>query len=297
MSTMNAVEAGLYLYGIIDTQDGLDVSMSGIEGGHIETIKADGIAAVITRIGHQKIRPQRANLAVHHKLLHELALRQTVLPCAFGTVATSEEQLLEVLRTNCDELRRELATLRGKAEMSLGVYWNTSNIFEFFVATNQELKEMRDRVFRPGREPSLEDRLELAKMFESLLGQCRERHTQQVIDTPSAYCAEIRAVDPEAEQMIMKLVCLVHKDQQQRFEEGEENTVLELLDRLLNAGVVLCGDVVVSVADIELLYLRLQLTLSSIETARRAGWFVPTVSSCNAQLEGQNVCLLNRIRG
>jgi hypothetical protein len=70
--------------------------------------------------------------------------------------------------------------------------------------------------------------------------------------------------------------------------EDEENTLLELLDRLLNAGVVLCGDLVVSVADIELLYLRLQLTLSTVETARRAGWFVPTVSACNAQLEGQN---------
>lgn len=62
----------------------------------------------------------------------------------------------------------------------------------------------------------------------------------------------------------------------------EENTLLELLDRLLNTGVVLCGDLVVSVADIELLYLRLQLTLSSVETARRAGWFVPAVSACNA---------------
>ena len=71
--------------------------------------------------------------------------------------------------------------------------------------------------------------------------------------------------------------------------DDEENTLLELLDRLLNAGVVLCGDLTISVADIELLYLRLQLTLSSVETARQAGWFVPTVSSCHAQLEGQNV--------
>jgi hypothetical protein len=70
--------------------------------------------------------------------------------------------------------------------------------------------------------------------------------------------------------------------------EDEENTLLELLDRLLNAGVVLCGDLVVSVADIELLYLRLQLTLSSVETARRAGWFVPNVSSFHAPLETQN---------
>ena len=104
--------------------------------------------------------------------------------------------------------------------MSLSVYWNTSNIFEFFVATNQELKRMRDRMFRPGREPSLDERLELGKLFESLLQQCREHHTQQVIDTLSPYCAEIRTIDPGQEQMIMKLVCLVQKDQQGRFEEG-----------------------------------------------------------------------------
>ena len=49
-------------------------------------------------------------------------------------------------------------------------------------------------------------------------------------------------------------------------------TVLELLDRLLNAGVVLAGDVAINVADIELVYLRLQVMLSSAETARQAGW-------------------------
>jgi hypothetical protein len=69
----------------------------------------------------------------------------------------------------------------------------------------------------------------------------------------------------------------------------EENTLLELLDRVLNAGVVLCGDLVVSVADVELLYLRLQLTLSSVETARRAGWFVPGVRSQESRLETQHV--------
>jgi hypothetical protein len=67
--------------------------------------------------------------------------------------------------------------------------------------------------------------------------------------------------------------------------DDEQSTLVELLDRLLNAGVVLCGDLVVSVADVELLYLRLQLTLSSVETARRAGWFVPTVNASHAQLE------------
>jgi hypothetical protein len=220
MSTITAVETGLYLYGIIDAQDGLDVSMSGIEGGDIETIEEDGIAAVTTRVGRQKIRPQRANLAVHHKLLQQLVEHQSVIPCAFGMVAASEGQLREVLRINHDELLQQLDRFRGKVEMGLSVYWNTSNIFEFFVTTNQELKGMRDRVFRSGRNPSIDEKLELGKLFESLLQECRERHTQQVIDMLSPFCAEIRAIDPGQEQMIMKLACLVEKCRRNRFEEG-----------------------------------------------------------------------------
>jgi hypothetical protein len=230
MSTLTAVETGLYLYGIIDARDGLDVTTRGIDGGSIETIEADGIAAVITRVGRAKIRPQRANLAAHNNLLRSLVERQGVIPCAFGMVAASKEQLQDVLHANHDKLLRLLARLRGKVEMSLSVYWNTSNIFEFFVGTNRELKQMRDRVFRPGREPSLEERLELGKTFEAQLQQCRERHTRQVIESLSPCCAEIRDVDPGTEQMIMKLVCLVAKDRQDRFEEGVQETARKFDD-------------------------------------------------------------------
>jgi hypothetical protein len=60
---------------------------------------------------------------------------------------------------------------------------------------------------------------------------------------------------------------------------NEECTLLELLDRLLHKGVVLGGDLTISVADVELIYLRLQLTLCSVETARQAGWIVPRPAS------------------
>jgi hypothetical protein len=56
------------------------------------------------------------------------------------------------------------------------------------------------------------------------------------------------------------------------FTDDRDCTVLELLDRLLNTGVVVAGELAITVADIELVYLRLQLLLSSAETARQAGW-------------------------
>ncbi len=46
-------------------------------------------------------------------------------------------------------------------------------------------------------------------------------------------------------------------------------TLLELLDRALDKGVILRGDVTVSVADVDLIYIGLKLLLSSVETAER----------------------------
>ena len=49
--------------------------------------------------------------------------------------------------------------------------------------------------------------------------------------------------------------------------DRERLSLCEVLDRVLNTGVVVVGEVVISVADIDLIYLGLQLTLTSVETA------------------------------
>ncbi|MCK8817050.1 gas vesicle protein [Natroniella sulfidigena] len=45
----------------------------------------------------------------------------------------------------------------------------------------------------------------------------------------------------------------------------QEVTLLDLLDRLLNKGIVLSGDLVLTVADIDLLYVGLRVLITSVE--------------------------------
>ena len=52
------------------------------------------------------------------------------------------------------------------------------------------------------------------------------------------------------------------------LDENERVSICEVLDRVLNKGVVLAGEITISVADVDLLYLGLNLVLTSIETAR-----------------------------
>jgi hypothetical protein len=53
------------------------------------------------------------------------------------------------------------------------------------------------------------------------------------------------------------------------LDEKEQVSLCEALDRILNKGAVIVGDVMISVADIDLVYLGLQVILTSVETARR----------------------------
>lgn len=49
--------------------------------------------------------------------------------------------------------------------------------------------------------------------------------------------------------------------------EANNPSLCELLDRVLNVGVVAMGEVVISVAGVDLLYLNLNVLLTSVETA------------------------------
>jgi len=52
------------------------------------------------------------------------------------------------------------------------------------------------------------------------------------------------------------------------IDEYEHLSLCEALDRVLNKGAVVVGELTISVADVDLLYLGLQVILASIETAR-----------------------------
>ncbi|MGB2938244.1 MAG: gas vesicle protein GvpJ [Phycisphaerae bacterium] len=58
---------------------------------------------------------------------------------------------------------------------------------------------------------------------------------------------------------------------QPALRDEQHVSLCETLDRVLNKGVVVVGEVVISVADVDLIYLGLQLVLTSVETMRGRG--------------------------
>jgi len=53
-----------------------------------------------------------------------------------------------------------------------------------------------------------------------------------------------------------------------QLDETEHVSLCEVLDRVLNKGAVIAGDVTISVANVDLIYLGLNLGVTSVEAAR-----------------------------
>jgi hypothetical protein len=68
---------------------------------------------------------------------------------------------------------------------------------------------------------------------------------------------------------------IIQKQEYERPEKPAEDrpatNVLELLDRILDKGVVIIGDIRISVADIELLKIQIRLLIASVDKAKELG--------------------------
>lgn len=58
---------------------------------------------------------------------------------------------------------------------------------------------------------------------------------------------------------------------QRYFDSSQSATLVDVLDRILDKGVVIIGDITISLCDVELLSIKLKLLIASVEKAKKMG--------------------------
>jgi hypothetical protein len=79
----------------------------------------------------------------------------------------------------------------------------------------------------------------------------------------------------------------------------ESNTLADILERVLDKGIVIAGDITISLVDVELLNIKLRLLVASVDKAMEMGinWWKsdPYLSTRAHQLEEENRLLRDRL--
>jgi len=220
MSVQTAVAPAHYVYAVVGGVQKREYGFSGINGAPVYSISNGDIAAVVSDVPNEKIRPERRHLAAHWEVLNHVMDEAAVLPVSFGIIGESSDAIRKLLSRNEHAFVEQLQRVAGKVEMGLRVAWDVANIFEYFVHIHQELRAMRDQIFRRTSEPSHEEMIQLGRRFEQTLAEDRTAHTEKVEAVLASRCFDIKRLSPRAEQEVMNLACLVGRDAVAGFKAG-----------------------------------------------------------------------------
>jgi hypothetical protein len=207
-----------YVYALIADTRRRTYGDFGIDGSEVYSIPAGRVAAVVSTVRTERMRPERSHLAAHQEVLRKLMAETTPLPMSFGILADSPRAVRNMLFRNQSALLEQLRRVAGKAEMGVRVIWDVPNIFEYFVNTHPELRQARDQFLAGPREPTQEDKIEVGRMFDRLLREDRETYSDKVEAILAPHCAEIEPMKCRTEREVMNLACLVERSMMPQFE-------------------------------------------------------------------------------
>jgi hypothetical protein len=209
---------GKYLYAILADSQDRNFGEIGIEDSTVRGFSNGQVAAVVSDLGNTKIRPERRHLAAHQRVIKHLMEKYTPLPITFGVIANSQKDVKRILEDYENIFVKQLDRVANTVEMGLRVSWDVPNIFEYFITTHHELRTARDQLLGRYHEPSQEDKIEVGRLFEQILTEDRELHSEQVEEILMPHCLEIKRALPKNEKEVMNLACLVKRNAQEEFE-------------------------------------------------------------------------------
>jgi hypothetical protein len=194
--------------------------VKGLEAAAVYAIDQGGLRAIVSDTLSPRVRPERRNITAHQAVLRYLMEQETVLPMRFGVIARNAEAVRKLLETNHKDIRQHFERLKGRVEMGLRVSWDTSNIYEYFVATHPVLREERDEVWSKSNNVQRDRKVELGRLYESLRTADRKECTEKVKEVLMDYCEDIVENPVKREKDIMNLACLVERKHMDEFAKG-----------------------------------------------------------------------------
>jgi hypothetical protein len=209
---------GRYLYAIVAGAEERVYGDIGIDGGVVYNVSNGRMSAVVSDLTNSKIRPERRHLAAHQNVLRCLMEKSTPLPMTFGIIADGPGEIVRILRSNRDAFLKQLQFVSNAVEMGLRVTCDVPNIFEYYVDIHPELRAARDQYLGRYREPTQEEKIIVGRMFERILKNDREEHTERVQAILQKHCLEIKRNSQRNETEVMNLACLVERGDLDDFE-------------------------------------------------------------------------------
>jgi len=217
-----------YLYAVVRAGVGAP-EVEGLEGARPVVIEAGGLGVLASPISCGAVRPRRANLAAHQRVV-AAAAKGTALPLAFGMIVRSIEEARGMLETHGEALAGELERIDGCVEMGVRVRVDGADPVSFLVEQDTRLRSMRDELVAAGADAPHHLRVAVGEAFAKRLEQERDGAYTGLVSAVNDAAHEVTENAPKADAELANAAFLVSRDELGAFEAAVHAFAASLSD-------------------------------------------------------------------
>lgn len=214
-------EEGKYIYGIIGTNSTHNFGPIGVGDQHnvVTTISYGDIGAVISNYPMGKYELSRENLLTHQKVVERVMQDHTVLPMRAFTVATSAEEVRDLLRKRYRELTGSLKDMDNKIELCLMAYWtDMPSIYKEILEENRPIRQLREKIAAAPETKTLREKVDLGKLVLEALESKKKKEGEEILRPLRKVSFDLRENDIRNDEMIVNAAFLIDRGWEKEFD-------------------------------------------------------------------------------
>lgn len=211
MVTAERMDALHYIYAIVPAGPAGKLKVGGLDEQPVRTIECGPVAAVASPAGSQKIRPSRANLSAHQKVVSAAHAIGPVLPVRFGTVMPRSAVRPDLLEPRHRGFAEMLAELEGSDEFRIKCRYLPDVALREAVEANRSIQRLRHKIRSAGQAVRQADRMHLGELVFAELERMRNRDARALMDPIAPHILAWEPIDDPSDDVALHVAVLVDK--------------------------------------------------------------------------------------
>jgi len=215
-------QEGKYLYCIIGANEGRNFGPTGIGNRDdiVSTIGYRDLSGVISNSPMTRYVISRENLMAHEKVIEKVMQDYTVLPVRFCTIASSAEEIRNLLRKRYVEFKNLLRDIDNKIEVGIKALWKDINaIFGEITKENEKVRQLKEKI--GPKSPSSQtytNKITLGKMVQSALLAKRKSEGEKILNVFKRISVDFRSNKIHGDNMILNAAFLIDRSREKEFD-------------------------------------------------------------------------------
>jgi len=213
-----------YIYGIIDSSNETDFSISGLNGSSpVYSIAHQDLSCVVSNYSGEEFssisKEEVVRCLLEHQVVVEHVMREhTVLPVKFGTVLATSDEVCNLLSQGHSQFVEALVWIQDKVEIEVAATWDKQQIFQE-ISTEPEIIRASKAIAGRPEQQTLQEQIQIGRIVKASMDKHRSNYREQMINFLASVAIDVQPNPLVSDEMVMNVAFLVDKSRQEEFDD------------------------------------------------------------------------------